>query len=290
MSKYYCLIAGLPAISLDDTKQTYSVWAFKTELETVLSDRDKALLRWYFLKYDHINVLSYLRKTTARAFDQRSVFTEEEIGEICHLLKTEDKVPENLSVPTYLVTFIRRYYARFDEAEAAEYRLLEDYLAALYYQEAITCKNKFLASWFEMNLNIGNVMAAFNCHKYGLNKEEYIIGKNEIAKQLRRSGARDFHIGGELDYMSELQQVADEPDFMMREKRLDVLRWNWLEEHTVDKTFDIESVIAYLLRLEMIERWMLLDKVQGEKTFRQLVADMKRESSESLEEFKENYT
>lgn len=288
MSKYYCLIAGLPAISLDDTKLTYSVMEFKTELESVLSDQDKKILRWYFLKYDNTNLLSYLRKISSRKFDERAVFSEEDLKEICNLLETEDKVPENVSVPAYFVEFIRKYYIRFEEAEVMEYQLLEDKLSSLYYNEAIECKNKFFASWFEMNLNIGNVMAALNCHRYGLDKEEYIIGKNEIAKQLRQSNARDFNIGNEFDYMSGLFQITEEPDFMMREKRLDVLRWNWLEENTFDKTFDIESVIAYLLRLEMIERWVLLDKVQGEKTFRQLVTDMKRESSESLEEFKEN--
>ncbi|MDL2305496.1 DUF2764 domain-containing protein [Bacteroides sp. OttesenSCG-928-D19] len=288
MSKYYYLIAGLPALSLDDTKLTYSVAEFKTELDPVLSDADKELLRWYFLKYDQVNLLSYLRKTVAREFDERGIFSEEDIQEICHLLETEDKVPENVSVPPYLVKFVRAYYARFEEAEAADYRLLEDRLSALYYDAAMHCKNTFLASWFEMNLNIGNVMAALNCYKYGLDKEEYIIGENETARQLRQSSARDFNIGSELDYMSELLQITEDPDFMMREKRLDVLRWNWLDEQVFDRTFDIESVIAYLLRLEMIERWVLLDKVQGEKTFRQLVTDMKRESSESLEEFKEN--
>jgi len=288
MSKYYYLIAGLPAISLDDTKLTYSVAEFKTELESVLSDSDKELLRWYFLKYDHVNLLSYLRKTVVREFDGRGVFSEEDIKEICYLLETEDKVPEKISVPAYFAEFIRTYYARFEEAEVAEYQLLEDKLSSLYYNEAIHCKNAFLASWFEMNLNIGNVMAALNCNKYGLDKNEYIVGKNEVAKQLRQSNARDFNIGNELDYMSELFQITEEPDFMMREKRLDVLRWNWLEERIFDRTFDIESVIAYLLRLEMIERWVLLDKVRGEKTFRQLVMDMKRESSESLEKFKEN--
>jgi len=82
-------------------------------------------------------------------------------------------------------------------------------------------------------------------------------------------------------------QIVEIDDLMMREKRLDMLRWKWLDENTFFKTFDIESVIAYMLRLEMIERWVVLDKAGGEKTFRQLVSAMKQESVDTLEEFKE---
>ena len=75
---------------------------------------------------------------------------------------------------------------------------------------------------------------------------------------------------------------------MLREKKIDLLKWNWLEENTFFKTFDIESVFAYLLKLEMIERWVTLDKDAGEKTFRSLVKGMKKGSVSALEEFKRN--
>ncbi|MDR2915303.1 MAG: DUF2764 domain-containing protein [Tannerella sp.] len=288
MSKYYCLIAGLPSVTLDDTKLTYSVSEFKTELDTILSDQDKQLMRWLFFKYDNHNLLSFLRKISENKFDGRGNFSAEEIREICNLLQEEDKVPEKIPVPAYFVKFIRRYYARFEEAESIEFQLLEDYISALYYNEAIECKNVFLSSWFEMNLNIGNILTAQNCQKYGLDKSSYIIGQNEIARQLRQSSARDFNIGKTLDYITEIVQIAEDQDLIMREKHLDALRWKWLDDNTFFKTFDIESVIAYMLRLEMIERWILLDKVRGEKTFRKLVSDMKQESSDTLEEFKKN--
>lgn len=288
MSKYYCLIAGLPQVTLDDTRLSYSVMEFKAELDTVLSDADKRLMRWLFYPYDHANLLAYLRKKPLEQWDARGEYTAEEIKEVCDLLKDEDRTPAAITVPTYLATFIRTYYARFEEAEAVTTQLLEDHLAALYYNEAIRCGNDFLAAWFEMNLNIGNVLAAINCQKYGLDKEAYIIGNNEVAKQLRQSNAREIQIGDAFESVNDLLQIVEDPDFMIREKRLDVLRWKWLDEHTFFKTFDIESVIAYTLYLEMTERWITLDKVRGEQTFRRLVSDMKQESTSILEEFKEN--
>lgn len=43
-----------------------------------------------------------------------------------------------------------------------------------------------------------------------------------------------------------------------------------------------------MLKLEMIERWVTLDKEAGEKTFRELVKGMKKGSVSALEEFKRN--
>jgi hypothetical protein len=88
--------------------------------------------------------------------------------------------------------------------------------------------------------------------------------------------------------LPELQRIAEESDLMVREKKIDLLKWKWLEEQTFFKTFDIESVYAYLLKLEMIERWVTLDKETGDKTFREIVGAMKKGSLNTLNEFKRN--
>ena len=288
MSRYYCLIAGLPVITPDDTKLTYTVSEFKAELKPLLSARDKRLMQWFYLKFDNRNVLSFLRKMSEEHFDDRGNYSNDNIKELYDFLKAEERVPAKNPLPAYFTTFIRSYLARLENETSDDPRLLEDQLSALYYEAAMKCGNEFMSSWFEMNLNIGNVLAVLNCRKYGLNREHFVIGHNELAEQLRTSNARDFHFNNPISYLSELMQISEETDLMMREKRLDLLRWKWLDEQTFFKTFDIESVITYMLQLEMIERWITLDKVRGQQTFRRLVSDMKRESAETLEEFKEN--
>ena len=142
--------------------------------------------------------------------------------------------------------------------------------------------------WFELNLNINNMLTAITCRKHGLDKAEYIVGDNEVAEALRTSNARDFGLSDEVEYLPELQRIAEESDLMVREKKIDLLKWKWLEEQTFFKTFDIESVYAYLLKLEMIERWVTLDKETGDKTFREIVGAMKKGSLNTLNEFKRN--
>jgi hypothetical protein len=132
------------------------------------------------------------------------------------------------------------------------------------------------------------MLTAITCRKHGLDKAEYIVGDNEVAEALRTSNARDFGLSDEVEYLPELQRIAEETDLMVREKKIDLLKWKWLEEQTFFKTFDIESVYAYLLKLEMIERWVTLDKETGDKTFREIVGAMKKGSLNTLNEFKRN--
>ena len=278
MSKYYCLIAGLPDITLDDSRLTYSVADFRNELSDILTRKDQKLIDLFFLKFDNKNLINQL-KNPDQDMDPRGSITYDE----SHALYQA----KNKHIPSYFIDFFRMYLESEAKGDVATISW-EDRLAALYYAYAMKCGNQFVADWFELNLNINNMLTAITCRKHGLDKSQYIVGDNEVAEALRTSNARDFGLGNDVEYLPALQHIAEESDLMLREKKIDTLKWNWLEEQTFFKTFDIESVFAYLLKLEMIERWVSLDKETGEKTFREIVGAMKKGSENALEEFKRN--
>lgn len=282
MGKYYCLIAGLPDIALDDSKLAFSVRDFRQELDGVLTDADRKLIDLFFLKFDNKNLMAHLKQPDGNHPDPRGGITYDEFDALHKALKHEEKLSKNDRIPPYFKVFLEAWMAGENGCE------WDDYLVALYYAYAMKCPNRFVRDWFELNLNINNMLTAITCRKHGLDKTRYIVGENEVAQALRTSNARDFGLGEEVDYLPELQRIAEETDLMVREKKVDLLKWKWLEEHTFFKTFDIESVFAYLLKLEMIERWVTLDKATGEKTFRQIVGAMKKGSENVLEEFERN--
>ncbi|MBQ8530845.1 MAG: DUF2764 domain-containing protein [Parabacteroides sp.] len=286
MGKYYCLIAGLPDITLDDSKLTYSVAEFREELAGILTEADKKLIDLFYLKYDNKNLMAYIKHSEVNP-ESRGRITYDEIDALFKALREEENPPKNNQIPPYFKEFFKLYLENEDRESKQEVSW-EDRLAALYYAYAMGNSNKFVVDWFELNLNINNMLTAITCRKHGLDKAEYIVGDNEVAKALRTSNARDFGLGDLVDYLPELQRIAEESDLMVREKKVDLLKWRWLEEQTFFKTFDIESVYAYLLKLEMIERWVTLDKETGDKTFREIVGAMKKGSVNALNEFKKN--
>lgn len=286
MGKYYCLIAGLPTIALDDSKLTYSIREFRQELDGVLTGADKKLVDLFFLKFDNKNLIGHLTRPD-RQPDPRGVITDDEFDALYKALKEEEKPPRNDRMPAYFKAFFEAYLEAQGKDTGQEIPW-EDRLAALYYAYATKNPNKFVGDWFELNLNINNMLTAITCRKHGLDKTGYIVGDNEVAQALRTSNARDFGLGDTVDYLPDLVRIAEETDLMAREKKVDLLKWKWLEEHTFFKPFDIESVFAYLLKLEMVERWVTLDKATGEKTFREIVGAMKKGSESTLGEFKRN--
>lgn len=271
MSKYYYLVAGLPELTLDDSKLSYTVADFRTEIYPGLSVADQKLIDLFYLKFDNANVLKLLKDKDA-AIDLRGNYAAEELAEAMALIKEGGEMDAKV-FPSYLSAFISDYF----NTSAPEEMLLEDQLAALYYNYAMKCNNRFVASWFEFNLNINNILVAFTARKYKWDIARNVVGNTEVCETLRTSSARDFGLTGEVDYFDSLQKINEITELVEREKRIDSLRWNWMEDAIFFDYFTIERIFAFLLKLEMIERWMALDKEKGSQLFRSIIEELKNE-------------
>ena len=271
MSKYYYLVAGLPELTLEDSKLSYTVADFKTEIYPGISSSDQKLIDLFYLKFDNVNVLKLLEDKEA-VIDLRGNFSAEELIEYIGVIKEGGEVHPN-DFPSYISVFISDYFNT--PAESAV--LHEDHLAALYYEYAMKCGNKFIASWFEFNLTINNILVAFTARKYKWDIAQNIVGDTEVCEALRTSGARDFGLSGEVDCLEQLVKISEITELVEREKKLDSLRWDWMEEATFFNYFTIERIFAFLLQLEMIERWISLDKEKGNQLFRSIIDTLKDE-------------
>ena len=79
------------------------------------------------------------------------------------------------------------------------------------------------------------------------------------------------------DASEQLMKISEITELVEREKKLDSLRWNWMEEATFFDYFTVERIFAFLLQLEMIERWIALDKEKGNQLFRSIIDALKDE-------------
>ena len=272
MSKYYYyLVAGLPELTLEDSKLSYTVADFKAELYPDLSDEDRRLIDLFYLKFDNANVLKLLKDKDA-AIDSRGNYSAEELAEFISSLKDGDEVADAV-FPSYLSTFISEYF----NTPAEDDFLHEDRLAALYYAYAMKCRNKFVSSWFAFNLTMNNVLVALTARKFKMDIAPLIVGDTEVCEALRTSGARDFGLTGEVDLLDQLVKISETEELVEREKKIDQLRWNWMEEATFFNYFTVERLFVFLLQLEMIERWISLDKEKGNQLFRSIIATLKDE-------------
>ena len=274
MSNYYYLVTGLPELSLEDNKLRYTVADFKVEFYPHLSARDKKLVDLFYLKFDNSNVLALLKDREA-VIDSRGNYSSEDILQIIKEVREEGKILSTKVLPSYLNEFITLYY--FASEEERNTPLMLDRLSALYYNYAMTCGNDFVASWYEFNLNVNNIMVALTARKYKMDVSSYVVGDTEYSQALKTSNARDFGLSTEIDYLEQVMKIAEISDLVEREKRLDQLRWKWMEDKTFFEYFTIERLYVFLLQTDIIERWLVLDKEKGNLMFREIIAALKNE-------------
>ena len=270
MSNYYCLVASLPDISLEDSKLNYDIANFRSNLYPDLSDKDKELIDLFYLQYDNKTLLELLKNKDAK-ITNRGTFSSEELLQLIDSVRDDES--QDKKYPFYFYDFISQYLAL--PVENLYYA--EDMRASMYYEYAMACKNQFISAWFEFNLNLNNILAAFAARKYNQDVANVIVGHTEVCEQLRTSNARDFGLSEKLDYFESLLHIAEIEDLVEREKKIDLLKWNWLETESFFHYFSIERVFVFLLQLEMIERWISLDKEKGNELFRQMIEKLKNE-------------
>ena len=269
MSNYYCIVAGLPDVAFDGSKPAYSVERFKEEIYSALSARDARCVDIFFLSRDNANILNILRNGENAAIDSLGRYTREELEEIISSSLNGDI--RNKNVPSYIYRFFDYYVAN----QTKENIIWEDVLASYYYEYASKCPNKFVAAWYEYNLNVNNVLVAVSARKYKYSVADAVVGEGEIAEALRTSGACDFGLSGTLEYLEELLRLCENGKLQERERKLDEMRWNWLDDNSVFNYFSVERLIVFLQKVEILERWSGLDADNGLKRYKEMIADLK---------------
>lgn len=272
MNTYYCLVAGFPDIYLDDGKLSCSVSDFRTDVYPQLASSDKKLVDLFYLKFDNQNLISLLKDKEAPVKTEGTL-TGEELLALIETVRNGD-IPDK-KYPAYLSEFVSQYINLASE----DLYKAEDLLASLYYQYAMSCKNQFISEWFEFNLNVNNILSAYAARKYKLDVASVIVGNTPACEQLRTSNARDFGLGDTIDYMDQVQRISETEELVERERKIDTLKWKWLEEQSFFYYFTIERIFVFLMFLDMTERWISLDKQKGYELFRQMIENLKEEIS-----------
>lgn len=258
---YYYLVAGLPDITIDQGKLQFGTAEFREELKYGLTESDYNLLELLFLAKDNHNLLALLRKDHEAVSDQG--------------VYSIDFLTEELREPLHLKPYMIRFIENF-RAETPQYpdTSPENELASLWYGEMLQVKNAFLHDWFEFELNLKNVLLVLSAKKHALPYDNQVIGDNEVAGVIRRSNARDLGIAAEWPAIERVVQLNETEDLMAKEKAIDQLRWGFLDELNTFNYFTVEVLMAYYLKLEMIERWLRLDPASGEELFRKLLGEL----------------
>ncbi|GAB1405778.1 MAG: DUF2764 family protein [Lentimicrobiaceae bacterium] len=269
---YYYIIAGLPDLTLDQGKLQFGTSEMREVLKEGLSKKDYALFVHLLLVYDNINLLAVMNR----------VEKDEAVREGIYSWDTLEAALDNPGL-------LQPYMARFIKSQQSETPLYpnlspENELTTLYFEEMVALKHDFLRNWFNFEVNLKNAMLVIAAKNNDIPYENQIILANNAAKKIARSNARDLGLSQEWPWIDKVLQLSEINDLLAREKAIDLMRWEYLDEYNTFNYFSIEVLLAYYIKLDIIERWLKLDKATGEEMFRQLLNELQN-SYEFSKEF-----
>ena len=259
---YYSLVAGLKEYSLESDVKGFDARASVDEIVAGVSRDDARAVELLYGFYDVRNLTA--RRNGGSQHHVLGNLSEEQL---------DGTVP---GMPEWMARVVRAY----DDPEGEDAETVDMQagfgrsLTAAYYDECSRSKSRFLREWSEFDRNVHNVITAVKARRFNLAVEDAVMPGGDVADQLVRSSAADFGLRGELEYMDALLSACEQTDLLARERKIDKIRWDMADELSWSNYFDIDALLAYLVKLNIVERWMSLDEKRGREMLRKLVAGL----------------
>ncbi len=263
---YYCLVAGLPDLFFNENKPGFNSFDFNNELKYQLSNTDYDLVKLLFLQFDNKNLLNLI-------FEQNKPFNSLGNHKKDYL---ENQITKPAEIPDYMTSFLQWT----KNLETRELNLqTENKLHSLYSEYALTTTNIFLNEWFMFELNIKNILTAFNCEQFNYSAKKHLIqtGKNNaVYLLLINNRLKHEFFEEELPFADQIFRIAEsDASPEEREKAIDKIKWDYLDEQTFFHYFTIEKILSYIIKLGTIERWMKLDAETGKALLNKFIEEFK---------------
>lgn len=263
-NQYYTLVAGLREWALDADTKGFDARAIIDAVAEELSAGDAKAVKLLYTYYDIENLLT-LRRGGSRVVSLGNLSAEQLAEEMEH--------PEQL--PQFAQKLILAYarpedteWDDVDKSIAFEKAMLE-----AYYNECAHSSSGFLREWAAFDKALRNVSAAVTARRLDMPVAEVLVGDDEIVQGLTKSSAADFGLKGELPWIdSLLSALGEDVDMLDKEHRIDLIRWEMSEELTAFDYFNIDAVLAYLVRINLVDRWSRLDGARGKEMYQRLVS------------------
>ncbi len=266
--EYYYLVSGLREWTLDSDTKGFDARAIIDEIVAELSTADREAVRMLYAYYDCENIIS-LRSERGR-YNPLGNLSQEELQAV--LEGHTDLLPKR-------VAKVVKLYSEADDEDRDEDVVLDDrferVLFNAYYDELASSKNSFLKAWGEFDRNLRNIAAAVAARDAGRLISDVTVGGGDVVEQLTRSSAADFGLRGELQYIDAvIAAVSEEKNIVEKERKIDSLRWAEAEEIAVFDFFNINYILSYLVKVNIVARWSLLSPEVGRQMLDRLIKDL----------------
>jgi hypothetical protein len=135
----------------------------------------------------------------------------------------------------------------------------ENTLGADFYAKAAESKNRFIREYFDFDGRLRNMKVNYLAKRLGKNGENFMVELPEA----------DF------DEEKQIQDILADADFVEREQKMDELKWEKASDIARMDYFNMNAILAFLVKAKTVQRWAELDPNKGTEMFHKLVKEVR---------------
>ena len=140
----------------------------------------------------------------------------------------------------------------------------ENTLDADFYAKAAESKSRFIREYFDFDGRLRNLKVNYLAKRLGKNGEDFMVELPEA----------DF------EEEKQIQEILADADFVEREQRMDELKWEKASDIARMDYFNMNAILAFLVKAKTVQRWVELDPDKGTEMFHKLVKEIRGTNAE----------
>ena len=135
----------------------------------------------------------------------------------------------------------------------------ENTLGKGFYEKAAESKNDFIRQYFDFDARLRNMKVNYLAKRLGKKGEDYLVEMPEA----------DF------EEETQVRDILNDADFVERERKMDELKWEKASDIARMDYFNMNTILAFLVKAKAVQRWAELDEKKGEEMFQKLVSEVR---------------
>ena len=140
-----------------------------------------------------------------------------------------------------------------------------------FYKAALSHSNGFIRKFFQFDMDVRNQKVRYLNQALGRAPEKGILKLTD--PEAEPTGLEPE--APEFKESEKLQAILEGSDILSRERGIDDLYWDKIDEITLFDYLTFDKILAVAVKMMIIRRWIMLDEKTGREMFKRLVDEVR---------------
>ena len=140
-----------------------------------------------------------------------------------------------------------------------------------FYKEALASRSTFIQEFFQFDLNVRNAKVRYLNQALGRDPQKDVLSLADPDAEEQGIEVEE----PEFKEAARLQAILEGKDILARERGIDDLYWDKIDEITLFDYLNFSKVLGLVVKMMIIRRWLILDEEAGRAMFKRLVDEVR---------------